>query len=61
MQLGQSAAPLLEKKPQFVPKGLPEEAVDERVQAAVRKGRQPDSVTCEGEVLPQRAAVRTTS
>lgn len=56
MQLVPSAL-LLEKKLQFVLKGLPEEAIDERVEAAVRKGRQPDGVTCQGVVVPQRAAI----
>lgn len=60
MQRGPSAL-LLEKKPQFILKGLPEEAVDERVQAAVGKGRQPDGMPCQGIVLPQVAAACVTS
>lgn len=60
MQFGPSG-PLLEKKSHFVLEGLPEEAVDERVEAAVRERCQSDSVTCQGVVLPQRAAVCVTS
>lgn len=57
VQLGPSAF-ILEKKPQLFPKGLPKEAVDERIQAAVGESRQPDSVTRQGVILPQCAPVR---
>lgn len=55
MQFGQSAL-LLDKTPQFLLKGVPEEAVDEWVKAAVGKGCQPHSMTCQGIVLPQCVA-----
>lgn len=51
---------LLEKSPEFILKSLPEEAVDEWVEAAVGKGRQPDGVGRQWVILPQRAAVRVT-
>ena len=45
---------LLEENSHFILERLPEEAVDERVQAAVREGRQPDSVTRQRVFLPER-------
>lgn len=51
------ASILLEKEPQLVLEGLPKEAVDERVEAAVGEGRQADNMSCQRVVVPQRAAI----